>query len=339
MAAPVRFAVVGVDHLHAFAMLGLLRAAGGELAAWHAEPSPLADGFAGAAGDAPRVADPRAILEDASIALVASAAVPDRRGSLAAQVLRHGKDCLMDKPGAIRLEEVAALRAAAAETGRRFWVFFSERLASPATVRAQALVRGGAIGRPLHVIGTGPHRLGLAPRPPWFWDRARSGGILADLGAHQADQFLVFSGATEVEISAAHVGNAAHPERPDFEDFGEMLLRAPGVTGYARVDWFTPEGLETWGDVRLVVIGTEGTLEVRKNCDLAGRPQGEHLFWTDRQATRYEDCKALPAPFPAELLRDVREGSDLALPQPHVFRATELALRAQSAALRLGDGR
>ncbi len=41
---PVRFGLIGVDHLHAFSMVGLLAAAGGEFAAFQAEPGPLVEG-------------------------------------------------------------------------------------------------------------------------------------------------------------------------------------------------------------------------------------------------------------------------------------------------------
>lgn len=333
---PVRIAALGVEHIHAFAQVGTLVAAGAELSAFWSRESDLATGFAKAFPGARRVDDPRAILEDDGIPLVTLTPVPDERAALAAQAMRHGKDCLVDKPGTVTRKELATLRAVQAETGRRWVVFFSERFTSRATVRACVLVAEGAIGTPIHVVGLGPHRLGLTPRPDWFYRRERSGGILADLGAHQADQFLALTGARDAEVTAAQVANFAHPEHPGLEDFGEMLLRAAGATGYARVDWFTPDGLETWGDVRLHIVGTQGTLEVRKNCDPAGRPGGDHLILVDRQGVRHLDCADTPLPFGPALLRDVAERSETAVAQDHVFAASELALRAQHAALRLG---
>jgi predicted dehydrogenase len=329
---PVRFAVWGVDHLHAFSMVGLLAAAGGEFAAFHSDDGPLSDGFAKTFSGAHRVEDPRSLLVDDSIGLVACAAIPDRRAHIAEQALRHGKHCLVDKPGAISLGELERLRTVQRETGRRWVVFFSERFVSPATVRAGELVQSGAIGRPVHVLGVGPHRLGLAPRPDWFFRPERAGGILADLGSHQADQFLYFSDADAAEVVAAQTANRAHPEHASFEDVGEMLLRSATASGYARVDWFTPDGLDTWGDVRLSVVGTEGTLEVRKNCDPAGREGGEHLFLIDRKETRHFDCRAHPLPFAAALLADVAQGTESSVGQEHVFLASELALRAQALA-------
>jgi len=277
------------------------------------------------------------VLEDPSIRLVVCAAVPDERAALAERAMRAGKDVLVDKPGAVTLEEVARLRRVQAETERRWIVYFSERLESRSTRRAAALVRDGAIGRPVHVLGLGPHRLGLAPRPDWFFDPARSGGVLGDLASHQTDQFLHFTGCEDARVVAARVANHRSPEHPGFEDFGELLLAGDGATGYARVDWLTPDGLGTWGDVRLLVQGTQGSLEVRKNCDLAGREGGDHLFLVDGEGVRHLDCSGDAPAFGAEVLADVRERSERSLPQEHAFRATELALEAQALARAAAD--
>lgn len=42
------------------------------------------------------------------------------------------------------------------------------------------------------------------------------------------------------------------------------MLRSNKGSGYIRVDWFTPDGLNTWGDGRLTILGTDGYMEVRK---------------------------------------------------------------------------
>jgi len=333
---PVRFAAIGIDHLHAVGQVAMLMQSGAEFAAWYGSGDDLSPLFEKGFPQARRASDPREILEDPSIALVTCAAIPERRAALATLAMRHGKDVLVDKPGAVRLEELEELRAVHRETGRIWTVFFSERLESRATVKAVELVRAGAIGRPLQTVGLGPHQIGLAPRPDWFWYPRRAGGILADLSTHQIDQFLVVTGCEEVEIASAQVANYSHSEQPEFEDFGDLLLRGPTATGYARVDWYTPAGLGTWGDGRLFILGSEGAIEVRKNCDLAGREGAEHLFLVDGERTRYVECGEEPLPFAPALLRDVVERSETAMPQLHAFRVTELALRAQSEAVRLG---
>jgi len=333
---PVRFAALGLDHIHALGQVVMLLRSGAEFASWYGSGNDLSPVFEKSFPQARRADDPGAILEDPSIALVICAAVPDRRARLAIEAMQHGKDVLVDKPGAVTLQELEELRAVQRETGRIWTVYFSERIESQATVKAVELVRAGAIGRPLQTVGLGPHQLGLAPRPDWFWDPQRAGGILGDLATHQIDQFLMVTGCEKAEIVSAQVANYSHPEKPGFEDFGDLLLRAPAATGYARLDWYTPAGLGTWGDGRLFILGSEGAIEVRKNCDLAGREGADHLFLVDGESTRYLECRDEPLHFAPALLRDVVERSETAMPQGHAFQVTELALRAQAEATRLG---
>ena len=134
---------------------------------------------------------------------------------------------------------------------------------------------------------------------------------------------------------AAQVGNVHNPQHPTFEDFGDMMLRGNGGTGYIRVDWFTPDGLATWGDGRLTVLGTDGFIEVRKNIDIAGRPGGSHLFLSDQKETRYIDCRDVALPYGEQLVSDVVNRTETAMTQAHCFLATELVLKAQAQAQRV----
>lgn len=336
---PVRFAVVGVDHVHVFGMVGALREAGAAFTAFHALEPAQAEGFAKLFPEVRRVDELQAVLEDRTVELVVCAAVPHRRAAIAAAAMEHGKDVLVDKPAALTPDDLATLRAVQADTRRRLAVYFSERIASRATEKALALVRAGAIGRPVALTAFGPHQLGLVRRPDWFWDPEQAGGILVDLASHPIDQFLCVFGDEPVAVASARTANRATPERPAFEDFGELLLRTPSGSGYARVDWCTPAGLGTWGDGRLFLLGTEGTIEVRKQCDPAGRPGGDHMLLVDARETRYLDCSGEPLPFAAQLLRDVRERTETAMPAAHALRACELALEAQRLALTPDDRR
>jgi len=328
----VRFGVIGLNHNHIYGMTDLLLDAGGELAAFFAPEPELVAEFARRYPQAPRARSAEEILESSSIDLVASASISDERAGLGVSVMRHGKDYLADKPGFTTLDQLAQARAVQRETGRIYSVCYSERFQNRATVRAGELVQSGAIGRPIQTVGLGPHRLNAASRPAWFFERSRYGGILTDIGSHQADQFLFFTGSTSAEVVASQVANFAHPEYPELDDFGDMLLRGDGGRGYIRVDWFTPDGLGTWGDGRLTILGTDGYIELRKYIDLAGRPGGDHLFLVDKQETRYIDCRGQDLPFGRQLLNDVRNRTETAMPQAHAFLASELALRAQAMA-------
>ncbi|HYD53519.1 MAG TPA: Gfo/Idh/MocA family oxidoreductase [Gemmatimonadaceae bacterium] len=328
----MRFGVVGINHGHIYGMVDALIRGGGELVSFHAREPDLAAAFARRYPAAKPVGEERAVLEDPTLQVVASAIVPVERAPLGIRVMRAGKEYFVDKPGITTLAQLADVRRAQAETRRIYSIVYSERFENGATVKAGELVKAGAIGRVVQTVGLGPHRVG-ATRPDWFWDPGQYGGILTDIASHQFDQFLHFTGSTRAEVVASQVRNANHPQRPAFQDFGDAMVRGDGGTGYVRVDWFTPAGLPTWGDTRLTIVGTEGYIEVRKNVDVAGRPGGNHLFLADRDGVRYQDCDDVPLPFGRQFVDDVLHRTETAMTQAHCFLATELALEAQRRAV------
>jgi predicted dehydrogenase len=332
---PIRFAAIGLDHRHIYEMTGRLLELGSECAGYwtEGEPQPLA-GFVKRYPHIPRVADRRRLIEDPTVQLILTAAIPSDRAAVAIEAMRAGKDVMTDKPGCTTAGQLRALRQAIAETGR-IWSVTYGRFETASMTRALELVAGGAIGRVVQTVALGPHRLNRHLRPDWFFRRDRSGGILCDVGCHQIDQFLAFTGSNNAEIVSASVGNFANPGDSGFEDFGEMLLRSDRGCGYARVDWYTPDGLATWGDGRLTVLGTDGYIELRKNIDIAGRPGTDHLFLVDNTSTRHVDCSSAARPYYRNFIADVLDRTETAMPQDHCFKAMELALQAQAMATRL----
>jgi predicted dehydrogenase len=333
----LRFAAVGLDHRHIHHMVGELIAAGADCAGYCPETSDprVLDGFRERFPDlVPRPRD--ALIDDPSIRIVVCAAIPVDRPAIAIRAMQAGKDVMVDKPGAVRLDQVAALERVAAETGRIFSICFSERFVVRACEAAARLVAEGAIGRVIHTTGLGPHRLNRAIRPEWFFRPETFGGILTDIASHQIDQFLFFTGSDDAGIVAAHVANRGLPEHPAFEDFGEILLRSETASGYVRVDWFTPDGLPTWGDGRLFLLGTEGTIELRKYVDVAGRPGADHLFLVNGKGAYHVDASTEPLSYFRRFLADVRDRTATAMPEGHALKVTRLAIAAQAAA-RKGD--
>jgi predicted dehydrogenase len=332
---PIKFAAIGLDHRHIYEMAGRLLELGSECVGYwtEGEPQPLA-GFIKRYPHVPRVADKRRVLEDSTVQLILTAAIPCDRAAVAIEAMRAGKDVMTDKPGCTTAEQLGELRRVVAETGR-IWSVSYGRFESAVTTRALELVAAGAIGRVVQTVGLAPHRLNRHLRPAWFFRRDRYGGILCDIGCHQVDQFLAFTGSSNADIVSASVGNFANPGDPEFEYFGEMLLRSDRGCGYARVDWYTPDGLATWGDGRLTVLGTDGYIELRKNIDIAGRPGTDHLFLVDNKSTRYVDCSAARRPFYPNLVADVLDRTETAMRQNHCFKVMELALKAEAMATRL----
>ncbi|WP_412064263.1 Gfo/Idh/MocA family protein [Rhizobium sp. SYY.PMSO] len=328
----LRFAAIGLNHDHIYGQVNVMLRAGAELVAFHAVEDDLAAVFAGRFPQARRVADRREILEDGSIALIVSAAISSERAALAIEAMRHGKDVMLDKPGMVTLDQLADVKKVQAETRRIVSILYSEHFETASTVKAGELVKAGAIGKVIHTTGLGPHRLRKPTRPDWFFDRKRYGGIITDIASHQCEQFLFFADSLEAEVLSATVSNRANPDTSGLQDYGDFHLRTPDVTGYVRVDWFTPDGLSTWGDGRLFIVGTDGTIELRKYIDVAGRPGTDHLFLTDRKGMQHIDCAGLDLPYGRQLAADIRDRTETAMGQEHCFKAMELALKAQALA-------
>jgi predicted dehydrogenase len=330
----VPFAVIGLDHNHIYGITDAIVRGGGVLTTFHASDPKQIAMFRKRYGDIALARSEDEILDNRAIKLVCSAAIPSLRAPLGIRVMRAGKDYLSDKAAVTTLGQLAEVRRTIKETGRKFGIMYSERLEVPAAVMAGQLVHDGAIGRVIQTVNLAPHRLSAPSRPDWFWDPARNGGILTDVGSHQADQFVYLTGSKRAHVVASQTGNFGHPDHPKFEDFGDMMLSGDGGAGYVRVDWFTPDGLPTWGDGRLFILGTEGYIELRKYLDIAGRPGGNHLFIADRKGTRYLDCSNVPLPFGPQFITDIVERTSLSQDQEGALLAAELVLTAEARATR-----
>jgi predicted dehydrogenase len=333
--ASIRFSVIGLNHGHIYSQVGAVIRGGGELVAFYAKEQDLAEAFAKRYPDAKLAKSEKEIFEDNSIQLIVSAAIPIDRAPIGIEAMRHGKDFMSDKPGIITLKQLAEVRKVQKETKRIYSIMYSERFENRATVKAGELVKAGAIGNVVQTIGLGPHRMNVKSRPEWFFDKAKFGGIICDIASHQFDQFLFFTGSTQAEVISSQVGNVHYPNYPLFEDFGDATMRGNNGSGYIRVDWFTPDGLNTWGDGRLTILGTEGFIEIRKNIDIGGREGGSHLFLVDNKETRYIDCSKVELPYGEQLVNDIVNRTETAMTQAHCFLATELALKAQKNAQKL----
>jgi predicted dehydrogenase len=328
----IKFSVININHNHIYGMVDAVTRGGGQLVSFYAKEPDLVAAFSKKYPNAKLAKGEKEILEDPSVQVILSSAIPIERAPLGIEVMKHGKDYLVDKPGITSLEQLKEVRRVQKETKRIYNIMYSERLENRATVKAGELVKSGAIGKVIQTIGMGPHRMNVKTRPEWFFDYKYSGGIITDIGSHQFDQFLFFTGSTKADIVASQIGNVNHAQYPKFEDFGDVMVKGNNGTGYIRVDWFTPDGLNSWGDGRLTILGTEGYIELRKNVDIAGHDGGNHLFLVNNKETRYMDCSKEPLPFGEQFVNDVLNRTETAMPQEHCFLATELALKAQKMA-------
>jgi predicted dehydrogenase len=331
------FAAVALDHGHIHGQCrGLIEAGATLRHVYDPDPAKVA-AFLEEFPQARPAASLEAILNDPEIRLVTAAAVPSERAALGLRVMEAGRDYFTDKTPFTTLDQLAAAREAVARTGRKYMVYFSERLHVECAVFAGELIADGAIGRVINVIGLGPHKLGVSPRPAWFFERAKYGGILCDIGSHQIEQFLFYAGARAATVTDAAVGNFSHPEFPELEDYGHANLVADnGATHYFRVDWHTPAGLRTWGDGRTIILGTGGYIELRKYLDVARDSGGEQLFLVNGEGERHFSLAGkVGFPFFGQFIRDCLDRTETAMTQAHAFLAAELCLRAQAQARRL----
>ncbi|CAM3925139.1 Gfo/Idh/MocA family oxidoreductase [Cohnella lubricantis] len=331
------FAAIALDHGHIYGMCNGLVEAGGTLKYVYDRDETRMDAFCRAFPGVKRARSEEEILNDPEVRLVAGAAVTSERCALGLRVMDAGKDYFTDKAPLTTLEQLEQARAKVKQTGRKYAVYYSERLHEEGSVFAGQLIEQGAIGRVIQTIGMGPHRLNAKSRPDWFFVKEKYGGILCDIGSHQIEQFLYYTGAKDANVVRSQIANYNNPDYPELDDFGDAMLAADnGATGYFRVDWFTPNGLGTWGDGRTFILGTEGYIELRKYTNVGAASRGANVFLVngDRE-THYQVEGQVGYPYFGQLILDCLNRTENAMTQEHAFKAAELCVRAQLQAVKL----
>jgi predicted dehydrogenase len=332
------FSAVALDHGHIYGMCNGLTEAGATLKYVYDPDPEKVKKFLEAFPQAKAAESKKQVLEDAETRLVASAAVTSKRCALGLEVMDAGKDYFTDKAPLTTLEQLRLAREKTKATGKKYMVYYSERLHVEGAVYAGQLIGQGAIGRVLQVIGLGPHRLSASSRPKWFFEKDKYGGILCDIGSHQIEQFLFYSGARDAKVTHSQIANYAHPDYPELDDFGDATLVADnGCTNYFRVDWFTPDGLRTWGDGRTMILGTEGYIEIRKYIDICSEDTtGDHVLLVNGSGEkRFDVSGQVGYPFFGQLILDCQKRTENAMTQEHAFKAAELCVMAQMQAQKI----
>ncbi|SHN22482.1 Gfo/Idh/MocA family protein [Gracilibacillus kekensis] len=328
-------AAVALDHGHIFGQCNGLVEAGATLK-WVYDPDPeKVANFLEKFPQARQAESLEQVLEDEEVKLVAAAAIPSERSALGNQVMRAGKDYFTDKTPFTTMAQLEETKKVVEETGQKYMVYYSERLHVESAVFAGQLIEDGAIGKVIQVTGFGPHRLNAPSRPQWFFEKEKYGGILCDIGSHQIEQFLFYTGCKDAEVLQSKVANYDNPDYPELEDYGDATLKGEnGATQFFRVDWFTPDGLSTWGDGRTFIVGTEGTIEIRKYVDLATDKGGNQLYLVNQEGEKHFDLNGkVGFPFFGELIKDCIHRTENAMTQQHAFKAAELCIQAQVKAL------
>lgn len=328
----LKFAAAGLAHGHIYAQTRGLLDVGAECKWVWDEDADKVKAFLERFPDVKVASSLEEILSDPEVKLVVNASIPAHRFDMGKKVLESGKDFFVDKPPFTTLEQLEEARALVAKTGLKYMPYYAERIHNEAAEYANKLIKEGKIGKVLQILIMAPHRLSKNARPQWFFEREKYGGILGDIGSHQFEQFLEYSGSESAVVKSARVANMNNPEYPGLQDFGEALVElSSGASGYCRVDWFTPDGLPVWGDGRTFILGTEGYIEIRKYIDVSveGNPP-QTLYWCDKESVKRVDCRGMGFAFFANFARDIMDRTETAMTQSHAFAAAELTLKAQA---------
>jgi predicted dehydrogenase len=333
------FAAIALDHGHIYGMCNGLTEAGAVLKSVYDPDPKKVEAFCAKFPGTKKARSEEEILSDPEIKLVAGAAVTSERCALGLRAMSAGKDYFTDKAPLTTLEQLEQARAKVKETGKKYMCYFSERLHVESAVFAGELIAQGAIGKVIQVLGLGPHRIGApSSRPEWFFQREKYGGILCDIGSHQIEQFLFYAGLKDAAVLHSKIGNYNHPEYPGLDDFGDATLAGDnGATQYFRVDWFTPDALQSWGDGRTFILGTEGFIEQRKYLNLGIKNSGGgHLFLSNKYEETYYPVEGkVGYPYFGQLILDCLNRTENAMTQAHCFKAAELAVKAQMQAIKV----
>ena len=333
------FSAVRLDHGHIYGMCNGLTEAGGTIKYVYDPDPKKVESFLKAFPEAKAARSEEEALEDPETHLIAGAAVTSERCALGLRAMDAGKDYFTDKAPFTTMEQLCSAREAVRKTGRKYMVYYAERLHDEGSILAGYIAHSGEIGKVISVTGFGPHRLGAPERPAWFFEREKYGGILCDIGSHQIEQYLYYAGEEDADVVSSRIANFAHPDYPELEDFGDCNLTGKnGTANYFRVDWFTPDGLRTWGDGRMFIVGTEGFIEVRKYVNLASDLNGGcHVYVVNGKGEQYLNAAGVTGyPFFGELILDCLNRTEKAMTQAHAFKAAELCLKAQEQAIRIG---
>ena len=254
---------------------------GGRLTAI-ADPSPQARAQAVAElGDLPAHDDPVAAATDDGVDAVVIASPTFTHADVAVAALGAGKHVLCEKPLASTLAEADRIAAAERDSAATLLMGFMRRF-DAGFLRVAERIAAGDIGEPLLVKSTGR---GPGLPPPWAWDSARSGGLVAEVNSHDIDTVRWLSGQEPARVHA--VGRAAKrpdlvEEHPGFVDLVALTFELDGG-GLAMVDGACPA--DYGYDARVEVYGSAGVL-------FAGDPRQRGALLVGRDGARMDAVRS-----------------------------------------------
>jgi predicted dehydrogenase len=327
----LKVAIIGLRHPHIFSIKGDVEATPGAKLVAVAEDEPSLQAKAESLG-VPVYQDWRRMLERERPDVVAACPVNAEKGAVISECLERDLHVIADKPLVTTLEDLEAVSAAWAGSGKRLLLMLTLRYDAP-FVALRRFVNEGGLGAPAAMYCTGPHRLNLPSRYPWMLRDDLCGGVLVDLGCHFVDavRWIARSapGCAEDEVLAvsATQGCKRFTDLPNFTDYGQVLLRlSSGASGLVQADWLSPDAAPYHGDMRFSITGTQGTAEVRY------WPWPQVLVATNDRPPYALDLGPTPPSVGEDFLRAILEERETQLSTEDCLAATRLTLLARKAA-------
>jgi inositol 2-dehydrogenase len=206
--------------------------------------------------DVPRhYTDPQALIDDAAVEAIVIVSPTDTHRQLVIAAAQRGKPTFCEKPPALSLDEIAAMKGAIAKSGIFFQMGFMRRFDS-GYAAAKKQIEGGRIGTPLVFKSTSrdPFRPSLEYANP-----KSSGGMLIDMGIHDFDLARWFMG--DVKTVATIGATIAYPELMTVGDIDNAVASLTFTSGKIGVVDLSRSGIYGY-DIATEILGLEGTLKI-----------------------------------------------------------------------------
>ena len=254
-------------------------------------------------------------------------AICDENGQRAASVIacaERGLAIAAEKPLAISLEELEAVRKAVTRHKTRLTMLLPMRF-EPHYAAMQAIISRGDIGDPVALGAQKSYKLGLerGQRPEWMRRRQTYGGTIPYIGIHMVDLMRWVSGREFVE-TAAFQSTVGFPGLGDMENNTAVIYRLDNRgTANLRMDYLRPETAPTHGDDRLRVAGAKGVVEYQGGELTLITASAKPRVVTDLPPRRW---------LFADFLDSLHGDKKHLISEADVFRVTEIVLRSREAA-------
>ncbi len=278
--------------------------------------------WASADEETKRYAEWRDMLAENDLDIVG---VADADGPRAAQLIacaEAGCHILSEKPLAMTLDQLDAIRAAVEAADVRLSMLLTMRF-EPAYRLIHDTIRAGKIGEVVLATMQKSYRLGN--RPEWQRSNDTFSGIIPFIGIHALD-LIRWTTGREFTSAMAYQGNTGHPDIRDMEDNASVALRLDnGGSASARLDYCRPAAAPTHGDDRLRIAGSEGVIEATRGKTVTlimeeVGPEELPLPKTEQMFVQYVGA--------------LQSGEPFGVSQVDAFRMSEICLKIRDAAQR-----